>query len=240
MSPIAFQVQCHWWWCLRLAFQPVSDWACFILKPAENGCPWLFSMWVTGLALFSSLLKMVVWLTLALQEVSDWACFVLKPAENSCPWLFSQWVTWLVLFSSLLKMGVFGSPEGEWLSLLCFQAYWKWLSLALQHVSDWACFVFKLAENGCPWLSRMWVTGLALFSSLLKMAVLGSLACEWLGLLCFQACWKWLSLALRMWVAELALLSSWKWLSLALQDVSDWVCFIFKPAANIFSCVSSW
>ena len=45
---------------------------------------------MTELALFSSLLKMVVWLSLALQSVSDWACFVLKPAENGCPWLSSQ------------------------------------------------------------------------------------------------------------------------------------------------------
>ena len=109
------------------------------------------------------------WLSLALQEVSDWACFVFKPAENGC-------------------LVVLGSSVSEWLGLLCSQACWKWLSLALQSVSDWAYFFFKLAENGCPWLSSWWVTGLAFFSSLLKMIVLGSPECEWLGLLCFQAC----------------------------------------------------
>ena len=262
-----------WKW-LSLDLQLVSDRACFVSKPAENGCPWLSSQWVIGLALFSSLLKMVVlgspvsewqgllcfqvcwkWLSLALQSVSDRACFVFKPAENGCPWLSSQWVTGLAFFSSLLKMVVLGSPECEWQGLLCFQACWKWLSLALQYVSDRACFVFKPAENGCPWLSRRWVTGLALFSSLLKMIVLGSSGSEWQGLLCFQACWNscpWLS---RGWVTGLAFFSSllkmvvlgspegewqgllsfqacWKWLSLALQRVSDRACFVFKPAEH--------
>ena len=145
---------------------PTNDahsWALTLL--GTPGCEWL------GLLCFQACWK---WLSLALQEVSDWACFVFKPAENDCPWLFRGWVTELALFSSLLKMIVLGSPGGEWLGLLCFQACWKWLSLALQKVSDWACFVFKLAENECPWLSSWWVTGLALFS-----------------------CWKWLSLALQ-------------------------------------------
>ena len=165
----------------------MSDWACFVFKPAENGCPWLSRRWVTGLALLSSLLKMVVlgspvcewlgllcfqacwkWLSLTLQGVSDWACFAFKPAENGCPWLSSGWVTGLALLSSLLKMVVLGSPDCEWLGLLCFQACWKWLFLALQEVSDWACVIFKLAKNGHPWLSSWWVTGLALFSTCLK------------------------------------------------------------------------
>ena len=162
----------------------MSGWAWFIFKPAKNGCPWLSSGWVTGLALLSSLLNMVVlgslgcewlgllcfkacwkWPSLILQNVSDWACFVLNPAENGHPW----------------------SSGCEWLSLLCFWGCWKWLFL-VQRVSDWACFVFKPAENGCPWFFRVWVTRLALFSSLLKMIALGSSECEWLGLLCFQAC----------------------------------------------------
>ena len=123
------------------------------------------------------------WLSLTLQGVSDWACFVCKTAENGCPWFFSWWVTGLALYLSLLKMVVPGSPVGEWLSLLCLKPCWKWWSLALQDVSDWAFFVFKPAENSCAWFFRMWVTGLALFSGLLKMVVLGSSESEWLGLL---------------------------------------------------------
>ena len=76
-------------------------------------------------------------------------------------------------------MVVLGSSGGEWLGLFWFQVCWKWLSLALQDVSDWACFVFRLvfrpAKNGYPWLSRMWVTELALSSNLLKKN-----GCSWL------------------------------------------------------------
>ena len=144
-----------------------------------------------------------------------------------------MWVTGLALFSSLLKMVVPGSSVGEWLGLLCFQACWRWLSLALQFVSDRACFVFKLAKNGCPRLSSGWVTGLALFSSLLKMVVLGSPGGEWLCLLSFKPAENdcpWLS---SQWVTGLALFSSLlKWLSLPLQWVSGWACFVFKPAEN--------
>ena len=154
------------------------------------GCPWLSSQWVTGFALFSNLLKMFV---LGSPECV-WLCFVLKLAENGCPWLFRRWVTglalllsllrmialaspvgeWLGLFSSLLKMVVLGASGCGWLGSLCFQACWKWLSLALQEVSEWACYVFKLAKTGCPWLFSLWVTEPA----------------------CFQACWEgclWLS-----------------------------------------------
>ena len=170
-------------------------------------CEWL------GLLCFQAYWN---WLFLALQGVSNWACFVCKPAENECLWCYSWWVTGLALFSSLLKMVNLGSSVGKWLGLLCYEASWKWWSLALQDVSDWACFcfqclkwlslalqdvsgwvcfVFKPAENGCLWLFSMWVTKLALFSSLLKMVVLGSSVCEWLGLLCSKAYWKWLFLA---------------------------------------------
>ena len=250
--------QACWKW-LSLALQGVSDWTCFVFKPAENGCPWLSRMWVTGLAFFSSLLKMIVldspvgewhllcfqacwkWLSLALQHVSDRACFVFKSAENGCPWLsrrwvrglaffssllkmvvlwFSRmWVTGLAFFSSLLKMVVLGSPDGEWQGLLCFQTCWKWLSLGLQDVSDRACFVFKPAENGCLWLSRGWVTGLALFSSLLKMVVLGSPDGEWTRLALFS--------------------SPLKWLSLALQKVSNWLLY-FQACKQCLPLFREW
>ena len=152
------------------------------------------------------------WLSLALQFVSDRASFAFKPAENGCSC----------------------SLACEWQGLLYFLACWKWLSLALQDVSDRACFVFKPAENGCPWLSSWWVTGLALFSSLLKMVVFGSSGGEWQGLLCFQACWKWLSFGSPVceWQGLLSFQAYWKWLSLALQFVSDRACFVFMPAEN--------
>ena len=149
----------------------MSDWACFIFKPAETGCHWLFRLWVTGLASFSSLLKMAV----LGSSGGEWLGFVCKPAKMvnlgfqdvsdlGLPFFFSsllkmvvlgltsQWVTGLALLSSLLKMVVLGSPVGEWLSLLYFQ----------------------VAKYGGPWFSRMWVTGLTLFLSLLKMVILGS------------------------------------------------------------------
>ena len=113
-------------------------------------------------------------------------------------------------------MVVLGFLGGEWQGLLWLQACWKWLSFALQNVSDWACFVFQPTENDCPWLSRRWVTGLALF----------------------QACWKWLSLPLQFVSDSLFCFQAcWKWLCLALQDVSDWGCFVFKPAENGCPCV---
>ena len=142
-------------------------------------CEWL------GLLCFQAFW---IWLSLVLQDVSGWACFVFKPAKIDCPWLLSMWVTGLALFSSLLKIIVHGSPGCKWLGLLCFQVCWKWLSLALQVVSDWACSIFKPDKNGCSWLFRMWVTELAFFSSLLKMVVLDSPVSEWLSLIYFQAC----------------------------------------------------
>ena len=182
----------------------VGEWLSMLyFKLAENGFLWLSRMWVT-----------------------DWACFVLKLAENYCLWLSRRWVTVLALFSGLLKMVALGSQVCEWLGLFCFSACWNWLSLALQRVSDWDCFIFKPAENNCPWhsrrwvtrlalsssllkmgLSRLWVTGLALFSGLLKMVILGFPGGEWL-LHYFQlvenGC-PWLS---SMWVTGLALFSS--------------------------------
>ena len=147
----------------------------------SSGCEWL------GLLCFQACWK---WLSLALQWASDWACFVVKPAENGCSWLYRGWVTGLALFSSLLRMIILGSLGCEWLSLPFFQAFWKWLFFAHQSVSDWACFVCKLTENGCPWLSSGWVTEFAFFSSLLTMMVLDSLGGKWLSLLYLQGCWK--------------------------------------------------
>ena len=125
---------------LSLALQWVGDWACFILKSAKNGCPWFSREWVTELALFLSLLKVVVlgspgceWLSLLFYKL----------AENGCLWLTSQWVTELALLSSPLKMVVFGSLVGEWIGLLYFQACWRWWSLALQEVSDWGILCFQ-------------------------------------------------------------------------------------------------
>ena len=65
---------------------------------------------MTVLALFLSLLK---WLTLTFQLVSDWAYFVFKPAE----------------------LVIIGSPVGEW-ACFVFKLAKKWLSLAIQSVSD--------------------------------------------------------------------------------------------------------
>ena len=69
----------------------------------------------------------------------------------------SMWVADIshgILRPMSLMMLVLGSPGCERLSLLGSHCTEKWLSLALQPVSDWACFVFKPAENGCAWLSR--------------------------------------------------------------------------------------
>ena len=237
-----------------------SCWVWSVFKHAKIGCPYLSSQWVTGFGLVSILLKMVVLASLA----SEWLSLPYFQIHQNWLSLPLQWVSELALFLSLLKILVFASPVGEWLSLFpsllkmiihdnlggewlglfCLQACWKWLSLALQKVSDWICFVFKLAENGCLWLSRGWVTelltGLTFFPSLLKIVVLGSPVCEWLSLLYFQAFWKCLSLALQ-WVSEWSLLcfqTCWNWLFLSLQEVSDWACFVFKPAENGCSWLS--
>ena len=122
-------------------------------------------------------------------------------------------------------------------------------------MSEWACFVFKHAKNGYPWLLSWWVTWHSLFSSLLKTAALCSLDSGWQSLLCYQSCWISCALLFRGWVSGLVLFSSllkmvvldclgckwlnlhyfqacWIWLSLALQYVSDWPFFVFNTAKN--------
>ena len=126
---------------------------CF--KPTKNSCPWLSSLWVTGLALYLSLLK---WLSLALQYVSDLVWFIFKLDKNCYPWLSSQWVTELALFSSLLKMVFLGSSGSE-----C-----------------WACFVSKCVNNTSSFLGSEWLTYLFMFLSLLITSALVSSVGKWL------------------------------------------------------------
>ena len=131
-------------------------------------------------------------------------CF--KPADNGCPWLSSLWVAAVAgCVSSLLTMAVLGSPGSEWLLWFAVcQVCWQWLSLALQLVSG-CCGLLcsKPADNGCPWLSSLWVAAVACcVSSMLTMPVLGSLVCGLLWCLAvLQTCWWCLSGIFRMWVA---------------------------------------
>ena len=143
-----------YWKLLSLAPSMWVTGLALFLKLAKNGCPWLPSLWVTGLVLFSRLLKMLILDSLG----GEWLSILYF---QGC-WLFlalSWWVTGLSLF----------------------EGCWNWLFLAFQSVSEWACFIFKAAEmvvlgssgcrwlgfvfeaaeNSCPCLSRMWVTGLA-------------------------------------------------------------------------------
>ena len=169
--PVLGSPECEWllwfavfqvcWQYLSLPLQDVSG--CYALpcfKPANNACPWLFSMWVAAVlcryfkppannacpwlsrmwvvAVPCSVSSLWQCLPLALQRVSGFfalRCF--KPANNACPWLFSMWVAAVPCnVSSLLTISVLCSSVGEW--LLCLHC-------------------FKLA-NSARWLSRRWVT----------------------------------------------------------------------------------
>ena len=213
------------WWCLFLALQEVSG-CCVLLciKPADDACSWLSSMWVAAVSCcVSSLLMMPVlgspegeWLLcLALYQACWWCLFLalqnvsgccvllcIRPADDACPWLFSMWVAAVsCCVSSLLMMPVLGSPGSEWLLCLAVhQACWWHLSLALQPVSD-CCVLLSIRrdDNPCPWLFRLWVTGfLYCISILLIKPVIDASGSEWhVCLAVFQACWQYLFLTFQ-------------------------------------------
>ena len=141
-------------------------------------------------------------LFLALQEVSG-CCGSLhsKPSDDAFPWLSSLWVSVMAHFiSSPVTIPVLNSSGSESLSgLAWFQAV-QCLFLAVQEVSGWLLNLlhFKLTDDACHWLPRMWVaTMTCCHSCLLIMPVFGSSVCEWpLWLAAFQAYWQSLSLAL--------------------------------------------
>ena len=171
-----------WWWCLCLALQRVSDCCALHLKPDDDACLWLSSMWVIVLTCF--FFHAWWWcLSLTLQNVSG-CCVLLciMPVDDACPWLFSMWVTTAsCCVSCLLMIPVLGSLECEW--LLCptaFQACWWCLSSTLQPVSGcWILLSLVLADNVWPWLFRLWVAAMhCCVSCLLLMPVLGFSACE--------------------------------------------------------------
>ena len=195
---------------------------CYILlclKPADNACSWLSSLWVAAVPCYAWSNNDCSWLfrkwvatvpccvvyqltilSLVLQEVSS--CCVLvcfKPTDNDFPWLFSLWVAAVPgCVSCLLTMPILGSPVCEWLlCLTVFQACWQCLSLTLQTVSGWcALLCFRPANNACPLLSRWCVVVMPYsVSSLLTMPIVGPPGSEWLLFLAvFQACWQCLSL----------------------------------------------
>ena len=200
------------WQSLFLALQDVSG-CCGLLcfKPAKNACSWLFSLWVAtvhccvsrlltisvfnssvGEWLLCNTVFQACWqsLSLALQEVSSCcALLCLKPADNLYPWHSSWWVTAGCVWSLLTTL-VFGSLGSKWLLWLAMlQAWWLFLSLALQYVSSCcALLCFKPADNSCPWFSRMWVAACiamfqacwqSLFSTLQEVSA-------WCDLLCLK------------------------------------------------------
>ena len=187
------------YWCFT--FQAVSGCSAFLcFKPTDDAFPWLSREWVAAVPCYVSSLLMkpvlhssegewlqclavfqAYWwsLSLAIQYVS--ACSALlgvKPTNDACSWLSSLWVPAMPCnVSSLLMMPVIGSLVCECLQYLAvWQAYWWYLSLALQEVSGCSALLFfKPTDGTCPWVSRLWVTAVPCrVLSLLKMPVLGS------------------------------------------------------------------
>ena len=101
------------------------------IKPADNACSWLFSLWVAAVTCYASSLihifgspvcgwfpcLTVFWFcwqcwSLACQLVSgchSLLCF--KPADKTCPWISRKWVVFMPHYiSSILTMSLY-SPQ---------------------------------------------------------------------------------------------------------------------------------
>ena len=119
------------------------------------------------------------------------------------------------------------------------------LSLALQPVSGCSALLcFKLTDDPCPWLSRVWVAAVpCCISNLLMMPVLGSPVCEWLQCLAmFQTYFSpWLS---SLWVAAVAHCVS-SLLIIPILGSSESECLWFLAAlqacwSNLFCFFRTW
>ena len=171
--------------------------------------------------------------------VCEWLqCFAVLLTYDGCSWLFREWeaaITCNVL--SQLMMFVHVSLVCEWLQCVAmFQAYWWYLTLALQFVSGCSALTyFKLTDDVYSWLSSLWVAAVpcCCLASLLMMPVFGSSGSEWLQYLAMpQAYWWYLFLALQFVCGSSALLYF-----KPTNDACPW--FFRKWVAAVPYCVSS-
>ena len=139
-------------WCPKCQF--VSGYCALLcLKPADDACPMLSSMWVAAVPCCVSSLLMIPVL-----------------CSPGCEWLLC-----ICCVSSLLMMPVLCSPVCEWLLYFAVSQACQWyLSSALQFVSGCcALLCLKSANDACPLLSSLWVAAVpCCVSSLLMMPVL--------------------------------------------------------------------